>query len=157
MERRMRDGLKRFPWLVYSREGALEGYVYGSPFRSRPAYRWSVEASVYLTEDAVRRGIGTALGIALDTFFREQGFVNVFGVVTLPNPASVGLMESLGMKKAGVWEDVGYKRGSWHDVGVWQRRINKPSDNPPTPIPFDDLKQNLIDRALLRGEARLRT
>lgn len=152
MEERIAEGLQRFPWLVGVWEGRVVGYAYGSGFRSRQAYQWSVEASVYLAEDIRGHGFGKALGVALNTILREQGFVNLFGVVTLPNPASVALMESLGMTKAGVWRQVGYKQGEWHDVGVWQRRINEPVNEPEPPTPFPDMEGGVVDQAVSLGE-----
>lgn len=152
MEERIAEGLQQFPWIVCLWEGHVVGYAYGSRFQPRQAYQWSVEASVYLAEDVMSHGLGKALGIALNSILREQGFVNLFGVVTLPNPASVALMESLEMTKAGVWRQVGYKQCEWHDVGVWQRRINEPIDEPEPPTPFLEVERGVVDRGLSLGE-----
>src|SRR3712207_3192492 len=61
MARRVAEITGRLPWLVYEREGAVVGYAYAAPHRARPAYRWSVDVSVYVHADARRAGVGCAL------------------------------------------------------------------------------------------------
>jgi phosphinothricin acetyltransferase len=78
---------------------------------------WSVETTVYVDGCTQRKGIGQALYEALLPILRQQGFHVVFAGITLPNANSVGLHEALGFRPLGVYREVGFKHGCWHDVG----------------------------------------
>lgn len=130
---RMAETLRHAPWLVARQEGEVIGYAYGGLHRARAAYRWSVDVSVYVGVDHHRQGIGRALHLRLFALLRAQGFVNAFAGVTLPNPGSVGLHESLGFRPVGVFRHVGYKLGAWHDVGWWQLEL-QPAGSAPQPL-----------------------
>lgn len=134
MTRRMAGDAGRYPWLVARGEdGALLGYAYATAFRTRPAYRFSVETTVYVAADAQRRGAGRALYAALLPVLEAQGFVQAIAAITLPNPASVALHEAFGFRRIGAYEEVGFKQGGWHDVGLWQRALAPPSEAPEEP------------------------
>lgn len=120
------------PWLVARREGLALGYAYAAKHRERAAYAWSVEVSVYVARDHHRQGIGRALYTELLGVLRELGYCNAYAGITLPNPASVKLHESLGFEPVGVFKRVGYKMGQWRDVGWWQLQLACP-DVPITP------------------------
>ncbi|PHV12548.1 arsinothricin resistance N-acetyltransferase ArsN1 family B [Chitinimonas sp. BJB300] len=111
------DGL---PWLVAEHDGQKLGYAYASPWRSRPAYRHSVESSVYLAPQAQRLGIGERLYLALIEQLRKVGKHTVIGGIALPNAASVALHEKLGFRQMALFEQTGYKFGRWIDTGYWQ-------------------------------------
>ena len=137
MAERMRKVLARTPWLVAEEEsGGVVGYAYASPHRERAAYRWSVDISVYVDPAWHGRGIGRLLYDDLLEWLRNQGFVNVYAGVTLPNPASVALHQAIGMRRIGIYERVGYKLGEWRDVAWFGLRLIEPTDppaEPPTP------------------------
>lgn len=137
MRRRIQLTLERYPWLVCERQGRLLGYAYAGAHGSRAAYRWSVDVSVYVHEDARRMGVGRALYASLFAALELQGFYNAYAGATLPNPASVGLHESVGFQPVGVYRGVGYKMGAWHDVAWWhlslRERVVDP--DPPTYLP----------------------
>ncbi|MGF1472092.1 MAG: arsinothricin resistance N-acetyltransferase ArsN1 family B [Rubrobacteraceae bacterium] len=137
MRQRMANTLGRFPWLVCERRGRVLGYAYAGPHSDRAAYQWSVDVSAYVREGERRTGVARALYTSLFAGLVLQGFYNAYAGVTLPNPASVGLHESLGFRPVGVYRGVGYKFGAWHDVGWWQtwlqERIVPP--NPPVELP----------------------
>ena len=132
MERRIADTMEAMPWLVCERDREVLGYAYAVSHRKRAAYQWSVESSVYIREHYHRRGIGRALYSALFKILKLQRFCNVYGGVTLPNPASVCLHETFGFEKIGVYPAIGYKFGAWHDVGWWHLRLR---DRPAEPAP----------------------
>jgi L-amino acid N-acyltransferase YncA len=137
MRLRIEGTLERYPWLVCEYRGRLLGYAYAGAHGSRAAYRWSVDVSVYVHEEAHRTGVGRALYTSLFAALDLQGFYNAYAGATLPNPASVGLHESVGFRPVGVYRGVGYKLGAWHDVGWWQlplrERVADP--DPPADLP----------------------
>jgi L-amino acid N-acyltransferase YncA len=107
------------PWLVAGSGAEVVGFAYASHYRTRPAYRWSAECSVYVAETHRRRGIGRRLYQRLITEVRDLGYASLFAGIALPNPASVDLHETLGFRPVGVFPNVGFKRGGWHGVGWW--------------------------------------
>ena len=135
-----------YPWLVASIDGRIAGYAYACQHRARLAYRWSVDAAVYLDASAQRRGIGRALYERLFALLRTQGYVNAFGGISLPNAASVGLHEAMGFAPIGTYRQVGYKLGAWRDVGWWQLELREAPVDPPEPVVFVEL-----DPAVVRG------
>jgi L-amino acid N-acyltransferase YncA len=125
MQQRIGKTLEHLPWLVCEHHGDILGYVYASQHRARPAYQWSVDVSVYVHPDTRRMGVGQALYRSLFAVLALQGFYQAYAGITLPNPASVGLHESLGFQPVGVYRAVGYKLGAWHDVGWWQLSLRE--------------------------------
>ena len=158
MRERIATTLRRLPWLVCDRQGEVLGYVYASPHRARAAYQWSVDVSVYIHTTARRTGMGRALYHALFQLLILQGFYQCFAGITLPNPASVGLHEALGFQPVGVYQTVGYKLGTWYDVGWWQRALQPHSGLPTPPTAFEVLRQtsNAWEAALHAGMRLLR-
>jgi phosphinothricin acetyltransferase len=108
------------PWLVAVADGVILGYAYAGPWRSRAAYRHSVESAVYVRESAAGRGVGTALYGHLFERLRTHGIHAVMAGIALPNDASVALHEKLGMVKVAHFSEVGFKLGRWVDVAYWQ-------------------------------------
>ena len=87
MEQRIVKTLEHLPWLVCERRGNILGYVYASQHRTRAAYQWSVDVSVYVHPNARRLGVGQALYRSLFALLALQGFYNAYAGITLPNPA----------------------------------------------------------------------
>ena len=108
------------PWLVAVHQGELAGYAYATKWRARPAYRFSVESTVYLNDSACGRGWGALLYRQLIGQLRAGGIRTVIAGIAQPNARSVGLHERLGFRKVAHFPDVGYKFGGWVDVGYWQ-------------------------------------
>jgi len=121
MERRIGDLVGAdFPWLVATANGDVCGYAYAGTWRTRAAYRYSVEATVYLDPDRCGQGVGTRLYDELLERLAARGVHAIVGGIALPNPASVALHEKLGFRKVAHFEAVGFKFGRWVDVGYWQ-------------------------------------
>ena len=93
----------------------------GSAHRARAAYRWSCDVSCYVSPDAQRRGVGKALYTRLIEILKLQGFHAAHAGIALPNAASVALHEAVGFRPVGVYEEVGFKNGSWRDVWLVER------------------------------------
>lgn len=140
MAARMAATLRHAPWLVAEEGGRVVGYAYASRHRERAGYRWSVDISVYVDDASHGRGIGRRLYDELLLILRRQGFVNAYAGVALPNPASVALHASIGMRLVGVYERVGLKFGAWHDVAWYQLRLADPVGIPAEPIPLPELR-----------------
>ena len=136
MAARVRGTLERFPWLVCERDGEVVGYAYATKHRERWAYQWCAETSAYIRADGRRGGVGRALYAALLRILAAQGLRNVYAGITLPNPASVGLHEAVGFSPVGVYRNIGYKLGAWHDVGWWQLALKERSREPEEPVPL---------------------
>jgi len=124
------------PWLVAEDDGRILGYAASSPFRTRPAYRWTVETGIYLAPDATGRGLGRQLLSPLLEMLERQGYVAAIGAIALPNDASVALHEKLGFTHTGTYRGVGFKLGEWLDVGLWEKDLAPRGAEPREPAPF---------------------
>jgi phosphinothricin acetyltransferase len=158
MATRIAAALEHAPWLVCADGGgAILGFAYASRHRERAAYRWSVDVSVYVHEEARRRGIGRGLYTSLFALLRLQGFYAAHAGITLPNAASVGVHESLGFRPVGVYASVGFKLGAWHDVGWWQLPLRERRGAPQPPLALAEaLRLPGFAAALAEGEALVR-
>lgn len=126
MTRRWRELVaKGYPHLVAVHDGAVLGYAYAGPYRPRPAYRYSVEDSIYVAPDAQGRGIGRALLAELIAISEGLGFRQMIAVIGggTEHPASVGLHLQLGFRQIGVIEASGFKHGRWLDTVLMQRPL----------------------------------
>lgn len=125
MERRFRDVTgKGLPYLVAELGGQVRGYAYAGRYRTRPAYRYSLEDTVYVEPGFEGRGLGTALLGALVTRCEGLGYRRMIAVIgDSANDASVGLHERLGFRKCGVIPSVGFKFGRWVDSVLMQRPL----------------------------------
>ncbi|GAA1973140.1 GNAT family N-acetyltransferase [Amycolatopsis minnesotensis] len=130
MATRIANAVKTHAWLILENDGQVTGYAYGSPFKSREAYRWSCEVSVYLARGTHRRGGGRALYTALLERLAQRGFRTAAAGMTLPNEASVGLHRAMGFEPIGTYRDIGWKHGRWRDV-AWAQRALATGDDPP--------------------------
>lgn len=109
------------PWLTAEVDGRFAGYAYLSPFRLRPAYRYCVELSVYVTPEARGRGVGRALMQALIERARGMGLRHLIGAIgDSANTGSIALHRACGFREAGVWRETGWKFGRWIDVVLMQ-------------------------------------
>ncbi len=114
----------RLPYVVAEIDGEVQGFAYASPFRDRPAYRYTVEDSVYVAPDAVGAGIGSALLSAVIDRCAEQGFRQMVAVIgDSANDASIGLHAKHGFEQAGMMRAVGFKFGRWVDSVRMQRAL----------------------------------
>lgn len=127
------------PWLVAEQGNRLLGFASSSPFRTRPAYRWSVETGIYLAAEAHGRGVGKDLLATLTGLLARQGYVAAIGAIALPNDPSVRLHEALGFVHSGTYRGTGFKMAEWIDVGLWQKDLAPRSPAPVEPIPFEGL------------------
>jgi phosphinothricin acetyltransferase len=132
MARRIEKVSRTHPWIVMEEaDGSIVGYAYATSHRQRPAYRWSVETTVYIHADRRGRGLGTTLYNSLLDLAASWGYATALAGIALPNPASEALHASVGFRKVGVFPRAGFKFDEWHDVGWWYRPLA--GANPPCP------------------------
>ena len=138
MERRMaaiRDS--GYPYLV-AEDGAdaLLGYAYASAFRTRPAYRWLVEDSIYLAPEARGRGVGRALLEALIARCEALGFRQMVAVIGGAHPASIAVHQKAGFVSSGMISGSGHKHGRWLDTVFMQRPLGEGKATDPDPATY---------------------
>jgi len=124
MEQRIATQSIDHPWLVYEDEGKVVAYAYATKWKVRSAYRFTLESTIYMSEDCSGKGIGTKLYQALFDELETRSVRSVMAVIALPNAASVGLHEKMGFEKVAHFKEVGYKHKKWIDVGYWQKMLN---------------------------------
>ena len=122
--RTLMDG--SFPYLVASLDGRVVGYAYAGPYRPRPAYRFTVENSVYLDPSIYRRGIGLALMQRLIAECEARGYRQMIAVIgDSANTGSIGVHTRCGFQMIGTHPNVGFKFGRWLDTVMMQRALGE--------------------------------
>lgn len=122
----------RFPYIVAEVDGTVAGYAYAGAFRERPAYRLTVEDSIYIAPEMHRRGIGRALLMRLIEEAEAAGFRQMMAVIgDSAQAASIAVHRSCGFRDAGVFEAVGFKFGRWLDTVQMQRALGEGSRTVP--------------------------
>jgi phosphinothricin acetyltransferase len=120
------------PWWVAERDGQVLGYAYANVFRPRPAYRFTVEDSIYLHPQAQGRGVGRWLLAELVARCQAAGARQILAVIgDSANHGSLGVHRALGFERCGVLRSVGWKFGRWLDVVLMQRHLGPGATVPP--------------------------
>ena len=120
-----------YPYLVAEIDGTLAGYAYAGAYRPRPAYRFTVEDSIYVALDRQGSGVGRALLVALIEACEALGFRQMVAVIgDSASQGSICLHESLGFRPVGVLEAIGFKHGRWLDVVLMQRALGEGAGTP---------------------------
>ena len=123
---------KGLPWLVAEEAGEVLGYAYGNWFKPRPAYRFSVEDSIYLAPEAAGKGLGRALLAELLATLERSGIRKVMAVIgDSANAGSIGVHKALGFEQVGVVQACGWKFGRWLDIVMMQHAIGEGDRTPP--------------------------
>jgi L-amino acid N-acyltransferase YncA len=113
-----------YPYFVAAQDGCPVGYAYAGPYRPRPAYRFTVENSVYLSPSAQRRGVGTALLRRLIVEAEARGYRQMIAVIgDSANAGSIGVHSKTGFQMIGTHPNVGFKFGRWLDTVMMQRGL----------------------------------
>lgn len=126
---RIASAQTQWAWLVAERGREVAGYAYASAFRTRAAYRFTVETSAYVHPAHRGKGVAGALYRRLFEILIAKGYCNAYAGIALPNDASIALHKSLGFAPVGVFHRGGWKFGKWHDIAWWELRLR---DNPPS-------------------------
>lgn len=120
---RIADITGEFPYLICELDGKAVGYAYAHRYKQRFGYRFCAELSVYIDGSYRGRGLGRRLYGALIELMSLMGYLNLYGVVTDPNPASFALHREFGFYETGREHSAGVKFGEWHDVVIFEKLI----------------------------------
>lgn len=149
-KKRIEQTLEKYPYLVAEKDGILVGYAYVSPFKSRPAYDWSVETSVYVGMEYKRCGIGRILYEALEHILQLQGILNVNACIAYPKEEdeyltmdSVRFHEKMGYQMVGCFHDCGYKFNRWYDMVWMEKMIGEHRSDQKSVIPFPKIENEV--------------
>ena len=139
-----------FPWLICEEDdGTPLGYAYAAAAFERAAYMWDADLSVYLAPAAHRRGIGRTFYALLEDILAQQGYHNVYALVSGANEISAAFHRALGYDLMTVMPKTGFKFGRWHDMLWFHKRLCPPDAPAGAPIPFVPA---MLDMALGRTE-----
>lgn len=129
---RIRNIMKRYPYIVIERDGKVQGYAYAGPFHSRAAYGWSCEMTIYLDHSMRKSGLGRQIYEALEERLRKMGILNLYACIGYPetedeylNRNSAEFHEHLGYTKVGEFHKCGYKFGRWYDMIYMEKIIGE--------------------------------
>ncbi len=125
MKNRILSMTSKYPWLVYEKEGEIMGYAYACEWKSRTAYKRTVESTIYLKQGEMNKGIGSSLYKELICQLSDMGIHAIIGGISLPNEPSIYLHEKFGFEKVAQFKEVGHKFKKWIDVGYWELIIDK--------------------------------
>src|SRR5690606_13116394 len=124
---------KGYPYIAaVEQTGAILGYAYASAFRTRPAYRWLVEDSVYIAPEARGKGVGKALLEELIRRSTALGFRQMVAVIGGAHPASIAVHSSAGFEPSGRMTATGFKHGRWLDTVFMQRPLGEGAEPEPS-------------------------
>jgi phosphinothricin acetyltransferase len=123
MASRIESISSQYPYLVYEENGMVVGYAYATQWKTRSAYRYSAENTIYLHPDSKGKGIGSTLFSKFLDEIKNTNLHVIVGGIALPNAASVALHEKFGFKKIAQFEEIGFKFGKWIDVGYWELKL----------------------------------
>lgn len=141
---RMANILPNYPYLLAEEKGEILGYAYASAFKTRAAYAWSVETSIYVKMGAHKQGVGSALYQELERLLAMQNICNLCACIAYPNPPSIAFHEHFGYKTIAHFNHSGYKQNAWHDM-IWMEKELCPHTIPPMPfIPFSQLPERSL-------------
>ena len=135
---RIAHTLERYPYLIAEEGGIALGYAYAGAFKSRPAYDWAVEVTVYVKMGFSGHGASTLLYTELERCLSMQNIINLNACITYPNEKSEAFHRKLGYKTVAHFTKCGYKSGAWKDM-IWMEKIigEHKADQPPVkPYPY---------------------
>ena len=137
---RISHTLELYPYLAAVDEaGRIVGYAYASAFKSRAAYAWSVETSIYVAGDCRGRHIGSMLYEALESALKKQNNINACACISASHEESIFFHKKCGYQLVATFHKSGYKSGTWHDM-IWMEKFLGKHDVPPKKfVPYPEV------------------
>ena len=122
---RIEKTLGKYPYLVAEEDGVVLGYAYASTYYARAAYDWAVELSVYVSQDARGKGVGSKLYDELEGLLDQMGYMHFLACISLPNEDSLAFHAKRGYQQVAHFPKIGYKFERWHDIVWLQKSLEK--------------------------------
>jgi len=137
---RIKQTLPFYPYLIAETlEGNILGYAYAGAYKTRAAYDWSVETTVYVKENCSVKGVGTRLYRTLEEVLKAQNFCQLIACITAGNTKSISFHKKLGYQEVGIFPRIGYKFDQWCDVLWMQKSIFDGKEQPKPILPFSEI------------------
>lgn len=150
-QKRMRDIMKKYPYLVILKDGYIVGYAYAGAFHGRAAYGWACELTVYLDRDFQKCGLGRKIYEALERELQKMGVLNLYACIGYPETEDEYLTTNsadfhvhLGFVKIGEFHKCGYKFERWYNTIWMEKVIGKHEEKQPPITYYPALEQNGI-------------
>ena len=142
--RRIRGISAKYPYIKAVENGQILGYAYAGSFKSRSAYDWAVETTIYVRRDCRKQGIGRQLYEKLEQSLKQMGICNLNACIACTETPDAHLTndsmhfhEKLGYQPVGIFHQCGYKFGSWYDM-IWMEKLIAPHEADQPPVQFGD-------------------
>ncbi len=127
-------------------DGRISGYAYAHRYHERAAYAWDAELSVYVDKNHTLRGIGRVLSAIVTDVPAWQGVVNLYSAVTGENVKSKNMHLKTGFRSVGVFRNVGFKGGKWHDIEYFEKQIGAYAAPPREPVPAAQMPAGVFQK-----------
>lgn len=149
-QERMKNTMKKYPYLVILRDGHIAGYAYAGAFHGRAAYDWSCELTIYLEHGAQKCGLGGKLYEALEKELYKMGILNLYACIGYPEKNdeylttnSADFHAHLGFEKVGEFHKCGYKFDRWYNMIWMEKVIGNYEEKQPAITPYPELRKDL--------------
>lgn len=127
------------PWLVAEIDHKVVGYAYATDHRSRKAYQWNQEVTVYVHPDYQKKSIAKKLYLLLFEMLKAMNFTKAIAVITLPNDGSIGFHRALGFQHIGEMKNIGFKLGKWQSTSWWDLDLQPKQQAPKDLKPLNSI------------------
>lgn len=155
MAERIEQALEKHSWWVCAYHDQVVGYAYAGALRTRAAYRFTAEASVYVSPQHHRKGIARALYQLLHNILLLQGFKTCYAGMTAPNPASKAFHESMGYLHMATYSNVGFKNGEWHSTEWFHKSLAPTQGAPEELLTLTELSPQRVEEAIAQASLLL--
>lgn len=149
---RMKNTMKKFPYIVAFQGEKILGYSYVSAFKERKAYDWAVETTIYLDSSEQHHGVGKKLYFVMEEICKRMNILNLNACIAFPKKDdefltknSAQFHEHLGYKLVGEFHDCGYKFDQWYNMVWMEKMLGEHLKNPQKVLNYNEIKNNLCD------------
>ncbi len=150
---RIREILKKYPYLAAERDGEILGYAYAHAFHERAAFAWAAEASIYIRKDMRKSGLGRRLYEALENILREQGVINLNASISSAavddeylTGNSRSFHKHMGYRLVGEFHQCGYKFGRWYNTTWMEKDLGEHKTEMEPIKSFDEIREKIREK-----------